>query len=39
LWLYQEKGIPPVELDTGHELVTKDNIDMFLKKYNVKIEQ
>ena len=39
LWLYQEKGIPPVELDTGHELVTRDNIDMYLKKYDVKIEQ
>ena len=38
IWLYQEKGIEPNDLDTGSELVTKDNIDFFLKKYNVAIE-
>jgi ABC-type sugar transport system substrate-binding protein len=38
LWLYQEKGIEPNDLDTGSELVTKDNIDFFLKKYNVTVE-
>jgi ABC-type sugar transport system substrate-binding protein len=38
LWIYQEKQIPPNELDTGSELVTKDNIDFFLEKYNVAIE-
>ena len=38
IWLYQEKGIEPNDLDTGSELVTKDNIDFFLKKYNVTVE-
>jgi len=38
LWLYQEQQIPPNELDTGSELVTRDNIDFFLEKYNVAVE-
>ena len=38
LWLYQEKGIPPNELDTGSELVTKDNVDSYIDKYGMAIE-
>jgi len=38
LWLYQEKGILPNELDSGSELVTKDNVDFYIDKYGFEIE-
>ncbi|MCL4415535.1 MAG: substrate-binding domain-containing protein [Actinobacteria bacterium] len=38
LWLYLEKDIHPIEIDSGRELVTTENVDYYMKKYNVTME-
>jgi ABC-type sugar transport system substrate-binding protein len=34
-WLYLAKGIPPLEINTGSELVTPNNMKPYLKMYNM----
>ncbi|MCL4415529.1 MAG: substrate-binding domain-containing protein [Actinobacteria bacterium] len=35
LWIYLAKGIHPVEINTGTELVTQENMEPYLKYYNM----